>query len=118
MAQSGGTIKLRFCPESNDLLYPREDKARQKLVYYCKSCDYQEDTDDLCVYRNVVEHSAIERTVIFQDVRADPSLPRTRDQACPQCDHREAVFFSQATNEGMTLFYQCMECGHRWQDAV
>lgn len=24
--------KLRFCPESNDLLYPREDKERKKLV--------------------------------------------------------------------------------------
>mmetsp|Transcript_18052 Transcript_18052/g.61527 ORF Transcript_18052/g.61527 Transcript_18052/m.61527 type:complete len:115 (-) Transcript_18052:234-578(-) len=111
-------IKLRFCPESNDLLYPREDKERKKLVYYCKTCEHVEDSDDPCVYRNVVEHSAAEKTVIVNDVRADPSLPRTHDQRCPNCEHREAVFFSQATNEGMTLFYQCIKCAHRWQDAV
>lgn len=33
--------KLRFCPESNDILYPREDKARRVLVYACKSCAYE-----------------------------------------------------------------------------
>ena len=33
--------KLRFCPESNDILYPREDKGRRVLVYACKSCAYE-----------------------------------------------------------------------------
>ena len=33
--------KLRFCPESNDILYPREDKQRRVLVYGCKSCNYE-----------------------------------------------------------------------------
>lgn len=33
--------KLRFCPESNDILYPREDKQRRVLVYGCLSCSYE-----------------------------------------------------------------------------
>lgn len=33
---SGAGPKLRFCPESNDLLYPKEDKDRKKLVYFCR----------------------------------------------------------------------------------
>ncbi len=33
--------KLRFCPESNDILYPREDKQRRVLIYACKSCSYE-----------------------------------------------------------------------------
>ena len=31
-AMSGGGPKLRFCPESNDLLYPKEDKERIKQL--------------------------------------------------------------------------------------
>lgn len=65
---SGSGPTLRFCPESNDLLYPREDKERRKLVYYCRSCQYQEDADpsDWCVYRNEVQHTSREKSVVLQ----------------------------------------------------
>jgi len=33
--------KLRFCPESNDILYPKEDKQRRVLIYSCLSCSYE-----------------------------------------------------------------------------
>jgi DNA-directed RNA polymerase II subunit RPB9 len=33
---------LKFCPETNDLLYPRENKQLRKLEYYCKNCPYVE----------------------------------------------------------------------------
>ncbi len=36
---------------------------------------------------------------VVQDVRADPTLPRTRDVRCPECSHNEAVFFSASTEE-------------------
>lgn len=54
----------------------------------------------------------------MQDVRSDPTLPRTKDVRCPSCQHNEAVFFSAHTEEGMTLFFQCTHCGHRWRDYV
>jgi DNA-directed RNA polymerase subunit M/transcription elongation factor TFIIS len=68
MAGSGAGPTLRFCPESNDLLYPREDKERRVLVYFCRSCQYQEDADpkDWCVYRNEVQHTSREKTVVLQ----------------------------------------------------
>jgi DNA-directed RNA polymerase II subunit RPB9 len=31
---------LKFCPVSNDLLYPRENKDLRRLEYYCKNCEY------------------------------------------------------------------------------
>ncbi len=45
--------KLKFCPESNDLLYPVEDRERRKLVYQCRNCGYREDAhpSSYCVYR-------------------------------------------------------------------
>ena len=117
-----GAVRLRFCKESNDLLYPREDRARKTLVFACRNCAYVEEAgdtaEDFCVYRNIVDHTAAEKTVIVADVRADATLPRTRDVICPECAHREAVFFSTTTAEGMTLFFQCLNCVHKWIDTV
>ena len=90
------SIRLRFCKESNDLLYPREDKATRKLVFACRNCDYSEPAgdaeEDQCVYRNIIDHSAAEKTVILADVRTDPTLPRTRETTCPKlgCGERGA----------------------------
>ena len=56
--------------------------------------------------------------MVLQDVRADPTLPRTKDVTCPKCAHNEAVFFSASTEEGMTLFFNCTKCGNRWRDYV
>jgi len=117
-----GAVRLRFCKESNDLLYPREDRARKVLVFACRNCDYVEDAgasaEDACVYRNIIDHSAAEKTVVVTDVRADATLPRTRDVICPKCSHREAVFFSTTTAEGMTLFFQCLNCVSKWNEVV
>ena len=49
--------------------------------------------------RNEITQSHKEKTVVLQDVSADPTLPRTRDVMCQKCQHNEAVFFSAATEE-------------------
>ena len=48
-------VCTQFCPESNDLLYPKEDRERRVLVFQCQNCDYKEDADkaNWCVYRCV-----------------------------------------------------------------
>lgn len=48
--------KLKFCPESNDLLYPKEDRERKVLIFHCRNCGYQEDADtsNYCVYRSLL----------------------------------------------------------------
>lgn len=37
---------------SNNLLYPREDRVNMALLYACRNCDYQEESDHKMVYRN------------------------------------------------------------------
>jgi DNA-directed RNA polymerase II subunit RPB9 len=49
-------------------------------------------------------------------VCSDPTLPRSGDVQCPHCEHNEAVFFSLTTSEGMSLFFQCVSCAHKWKD--
>lgn len=109
-------IPLRFCPNSNDLLYPKEDKVNKKLIYFCRNCEYTTPAVDFCVHRRRIFHSASEITAIIHDVRTDPTLPRSKDVRCVVCEHGEAVFFSQTTAEGMSLFFQCVGCGHKWKD--
>lgn len=45
--------KLRFCPESNDILYPREDKQRRVLIYACKSCSYEVSSTHCFLRRSI-----------------------------------------------------------------
>ena len=47
---------------------------------------------------------------IVYDVTADPTLPRTKDARCPQCQHNEAVFISTNTEQGATLTFSCVSC--------
>ena len=90
-------------------------------------CPVQEDANpndqesgSWCVYRNEIHHTTKEKTVVLKDVAADPTLPRTNDVVCPRCGHKEAVFFSSSTEEGMTLFLSCtnQRCQHKWKDNV
>ncbi|MED6206102.1 DNA-directed RNA polymerases II, IV and V subunit 9B [Stylosanthes scabra] len=83
----------KFCPECNNILYPKEDREHKILYFACRTCDHQEVADNNCVYRNEIYHSADERTQVLEDVVSDPTLPRTKSVRCAQCNHGEAVFF-------------------------
>ena len=43
---------------SNNLLYPKEDKATMTLKYACRRCDYEEEADDHVVYKNELKATA------------------------------------------------------------
>lgn len=111
---------LKFCPETNDLLYPREDKERRVLEYYCKTCNYcvQADPAEWCVYVSNTVVDEKDKINTLYDVTADPTLPRTRDVRCPRCNHNEAVFVSEPTEQGMTLYFHCINCREKWRDYV
>jgi DNA-directed RNA polymerase II subunit RPB9 len=48
---------LIFKHYSNNLLYPREDKSNRKLMFACRNCSYQEDAENVCVYRHEIVHA-------------------------------------------------------------
>ena len=80
------------------MLYPKEDKDNRVLLYACRNCDYRQLADSCCVYVNKIMHEVDEITNIVTDVTGDPTLPRSNERPCPECRHREAVFF-QVTPE-------------------
>jgi len=34
------------------------------------------------------------------------------------CHHNEAVFISESTEKGMTLYFNCVACRYRWKDYI
>ncbi|KFH41149.1 DNA-directed RNA polymerase II subunit-like protein [Hapsidospora chrysogenum ATCC 11550] len=127
-------ITFRFCSECSNMLYPKEDEDAHKLQFTCRTCQYTEDAQTTCVFRNILNTSAGETAGVTQDVGSDPTvsddlspvvclccgivipclLPRS-NKACPACSHEEAVFFQsqqRSAETGMKLFYVCCECGH------
>lgn len=119
-AEAGPTfVGIKFCSECNNMLYPKEDKERKKLLYACRNCDWKTNADNNCVYVNKITHEVDELARIVSDVIHDPTLPRTKDHPCPNCGHKEAVFFqgqSRRAEDDMRLYYVCTEsaCVHKW----
>ncbi|KAK1833583.1 putative DNA-directed RNA polymerase II subunit RPB9 [Podospora conica] len=110
-------IPFKFCPECSNMLYPKEDRARLKLMWVCRTCQYSEDATSTCVYRNIINNAAGETAGVTQDVTSDPTLPRS-DVPCPVCEHPKCVSFqSQQRNAttGMKLFYVCGSCSNIFQ---
>lgn len=129
---------MKFCPECNNLLHPRELRAydlaqnpqlaagvddaasARRLIYACRRCKHTELADSPVVYRDDIAHSSAEKTQVLVDVATDPTLPRTQ-RRCPKCGNGEAVFY-QAQNwtqdAGVMLFFVCTNpvCGNRWTD--
>ncbi|KAJ8308759.1 hypothetical protein KUTeg_013633 [Tegillarca granosa] len=59
-----GFVGIKFCKEwfylipfdSNNMLYPKEDKENRILLYACRNCDYQQVSDNPCIYVNKITH--------------------------------------------------------------
>ncbi|KAG8462981.1 hypothetical protein KFE25_001754 [Diacronema lutheri] len=108
---------LRFCPECNNMLFAKENKAERTLMLHCESCQHEQPADDKCVFRNTMTLSA-SRLFNFQDVASDPTLPRANDVECARCHHNEAVFMKDPVSkdsEGLTLHFICTNCKHNWK---
>ncbi|KAF2456388.1 DNA directed RNA polymerase II 15 kDa subunit [Lineolata rhizophorae] len=115
--QQGKKIAFRFCRECSNLLYPKEDKDANRLMFACRTCQYAEPAPNTFVYRNDLSNAVGETAGITQDVGSDPTLPRIQ-KPCPSCSEPEAVYFQsqQRTAEtGMKLYYVCCSCGNVWQ---
>ncbi|CAM9243803.1 unnamed protein product [Choristocarpus tenellus] len=96
------------CPySSNNILYPKENKAQHKLMYACSRCTYVEEVDQgACVYRNNLITTAGNKLDIVQaDVIDDPTLQRSKSAICEKCNYNEAVFF-QADEVSFCLVLQ------------
>uniref|UniRef100_A0A060T4U6 DNA-directed RNA polymerase subunit n=1 Tax=Blastobotrys adeninivorans TaxID=409370 RepID=A0A060T4U6_BLAAD len=105
---------FKFCLECNNMLYPKEDRVNQRLLYSCRNCDYVEIADNPKIFRNELQAAIGETAGVTQDIGSDPTLPRS-DRECTKCHEKECVFFQSQQRRAettMVLFFVCLSCGN------
>ncbi|KAG7052934.1 DNA-directed RNA polymerase II subunit rpb9 [Colletotrichum scovillei] len=67
-------ITFRFCSECSNMLYPKEDEETHRLQFTCRTCQFTEEAQSTCVFRNVMNNAAGETAGVTQDVGSDPTV--------------------------------------------
>eukprot|EP00934_Nitzschia_sp_Nitz4_P002012 Nitzschia sp. Nitz4//scaffold2_size372955//65371//65997//NITZ4_000374-RA/size372955-snap-gene-0.64-mRNA-1//-1//CDS//3329546629//2012//frame0 len=111
-------LLMRFCPHDSSMLYPQEDKRNRSLQYACRLCRYTEPAPDQpLIYRNDLKKEVgnILHTV-SPAISDDPTLARSHNTKCTNCNHTEAVFFQSdvAQADSLALIFVCCNCDHMW----
>lgn len=96
----------------------QENKRNRSLQYACRLCRYTEAAaDQPLIYRNVLKKEVgnVLHTVPSA-IKDDPTLARSQNANCSNCNHHEAVFFQSdiAQADSLALIFVCCNCEHKW----
>lgn len=61
-----------FC--SSNLLYPKEDRATNSLVFACRTCHVAEPATSYCVFQNKLHSQVGDTAGVTQDIGNDPTV--------------------------------------------
>lgn len=92
-----------FCWSSN-LLYPKEDRSSNTLVFACRTCHVDEPATSYCVFQNKLNSQVGETAGVTQDVGSDPTvgLPLCllcgQEVYCDLCDRLATSLFAHDSN--------------------
>ncbi|KAJ4363656.1 hypothetical protein N0V83_009952 [Neocucurbitaria cava] len=111
-AQMGGTrqggkepILFRFCSECSNLLFPREDKSENKLLFACRTCAFTEEAPSSCVMRHEIASTVGATAGVTAEVAQDPTVgPSHSDSQASLSEEMPCC-----TMCGMPIM--CEECG-------
>lgn len=56
------------------MLYPKEDRNNNKLMFACRTCQFSEEAISSCVFRNNLYNTVGETAGVTQDVGSDPTV--------------------------------------------
>lgn len=59
---------------SSNLLYPKEDRATNQLMFTCRTCHVGEPASSYCVYQNKLNSQVGDTAGVTQDVGSDPTV--------------------------------------------
>ncbi|KAF2638519.1 hypothetical protein P280DRAFT_471118 [Massarina eburnea CBS 473.64] len=75
-------------PHSSNLLFPREDKAENKLLFACRTCSFAEEAPSSCVMRHEIASTTGDTAGVTADLGQDPTVGLTYDAfpfLCTMC---------------------------------
>ncbi|KAI9796618.1 MAG: hypothetical protein M1833_006058 [Piccolia ochrophora] len=67
-------ITFQFCRECSNMLYPKEDRLNNTLMFACRTCQFSEPATSSCVFRNFLQNTVGETAGVTQDVGSDPTV--------------------------------------------
>ncbi|KAI4174332.1 MAG: hypothetical protein LQ343_002471 [Gyalolechia ehrenbergii] len=94
-------ITFRFCRECSNMLYAKEDRINNKLMFACRTCQYSEDAASACVFRNSIYNIIGETAGVTQDVGSDPTVGLP-DVCCTLCGQAVTCDLCGGVDEGGT----------------
>lgn len=90
---------------SSNLLFPREDKSENKLLFACHTCAYSEEAPSACVLRHEISSTVGATAGVTAEVAQDPTVGTS--QSVAQTSTLEEL--PCCTMCGMDIV--CVECG-------
>ena len=73
------------------MLYPKEDRNNNKLMFACRTCQFSEEAPSSCVFRNNLYNTVGETAGVTQDVGSDPTVGLP--DFCTLCGQEIVCFF-------------------------
>ncbi len=61
------------------MLYPKEDRTTNTLMFACRTCHFSEEADAACIYRNSLKETIAETPGNVQDVAQDPTVSNSHN---------------------------------------
>ncbi|KAL8775288.1 MAG: hypothetical protein Q9209_000295 [Squamulea sp. 1 TL-2023] len=92
-------VKFRFCGDCSNMLAPKEDRINNKLMYCCRMCQYSEEADSACIFRNNIYNVIGETAGVTQDVGSDPTVGLP-DLWCTLCGQAITCGFYDGVDDG------------------
>jgi len=111
---------VSFCPKCGALMMPKKDGS--DVVLTCSKCGYQEKTEsesESYILRESVAHTPRDKITIIEDKDKKLNPMPTTNVDCPKCHYNKAAYWqlqTRAADEGSTLFFRCLKCGHTWRE--
>ncbi|KAF3031522.1 DNA-directed RNA polymerase II core subunit rpb9 [Didymella heteroderae] len=105
-------ILFRFCSECSNLLFPREDKAENKLLFACRTCSFTEEAPSSCVMRHEIASTVGATAGVTAEVAQDPTVGAsnpTSQNAAAQDKDKEVTCCTMCGQDIM-----CNVCGEDW----
>lgn len=83
------------------MLYPKEDRLSNTLMFACRTCQFSEPAASSCVFRNNLYNTVGETAGVTQDVGSDPTVGAAFNFCtCTLCGQELVCDFCEAPDAG------------------
>lgn len=89
------------------MLYPKEDRNNNKLMFACRTCQFSEEAISSCVFRNNLYNTVGETAGVTQDVGSDPTVGLP--YFCTLCGQEIECLFCGGMNDDSQMEDDVME---------